>query len=430
LFPSEVELMARSTTTSNGRRRHPPAVSPGFATSAYRADAAGRDAPFGEHDSEWIVVATYLEHAAILPEPGRSALLDQTIELATCVTGEAAVARLRAGDWNGTAPGPYDAVVSLADDMHDAHALHLAAHMFDALLAASPELEALHTGRILDRRARIAHKLGQVEHAADHYTLILELARQAVLPELHARAWLGRAILAQVRGNYPAIGGFARRAARVADRDGLRSLSRHAHTSLMIAAGSGGRLDDALAHGWLAYDAARGEPAHEADVLLNLAQSLLNAGYTREARAGFAAVIATAVPARTMLPALGGFAIVSAILRQDSAVAWAAEEVERIKRSGATDFAVASALLECAIAFASLGQITIASERANAALRMARAHGFHEIIYKAESLDCTIQPVSPRRTPLGVRGTGVARDVARLEPDQLPRHVMLAGRAQ
>src|SRR6185437_4508645 len=146
--------------------------------------------------------------------------------------------------------------------------------------------------------------------------------------------------LAQMRGNYPDVVRFATKAAAIADRHQLRASSRHAHSAIMIAAAVSGRFDDALAHGWIVYRASRGDAIEEAEILQNLAQALFDAGHTVEARAGFAAVACRPLPARFVLPALGGLARAAALLNEGRTVRWASREIERLVRSPAPRYSV------------------------------------------------------------------------------------------
>lgn len=414
-------MRARSfaaVTTSNDRTRrqsdgYAPAV--GFGTTAYRADLAGRAQPFGEHDSEWLAIAVLLEQAARLGAADGFAMLEQARRLAADVVSAAALETLVRREWQNADVHPVDPIVAVAQEAYDRNAFRTAAHILDALLAADRSLSNLQRGRLLARRARAAHKLGDLDGAAGRYAHVLRMGRALRDPGLTAHGWFGRAAVAQFHGNYPEVRRCAQRTARIADRHGLRWLSHGAHSSLMVCAGIDGRIDDALAHGWIAYRAA-GVPAQEAEVLVNVSQALFDSGHVREARAGWAVVVATDdVPAHLVLPSLGGLALASAILDDVPRVRWAAREIGRLEKAGPSRYAVASALLECAMAFARIGQSALATRHATAALALARSHGFHEVAFKAESLDVSGQsPVAIRRVRLRPRGAAVARDVERL----------------
>ncbi len=414
-------------TTNNDRTpsqtgRYAPAA--GYATTAYRADLAGRTQPFGEHDSDWLAIANLLEQAARLPERETAPILQHVEQLAADAVSPAALEQLVQGEWQSSDRHAADSIVAVAQEAHDANAFRLAAHILDSLLAANRCLSKLQRGRILARRARAAHKLGDLDGALDRYEQVLRIGRALRDPALTAHGWIGRAAVAQFHGNYPEVRRCAERGARLADRHGLRALAHGAHACLMIAAGVAGRIDDCLAHGWLAYQHAANRSA-EAEVLVNVSQALFESGHTREARAGWAAILAAdGVPPHLVLPALGGLAVASAMLGDEPRVLWVTREVARMEKTGTSRYAVASALLECAMALAQVGQPAAAARYAAAALSLARAHGFHEVAFKAESLDVTARSrADVRRVPLSARGAAIARDVERLEPERLPAHV-------
>ncbi|MGH7622787.1 MAG: hypothetical protein ACREMU_10645, partial [Gemmatimonadaceae bacterium] len=333
-----------------------PDILASFATAAYRADLAGRIHPFGEHDSEWIVIASLLEQAAQLPQSEASAVLHEAERIAADIASPGGVDALVRREWQSTEVDPADPIVAIAEEAHDRNAFRTAAHILDSLLAANRSLTELQRGRVLSRRARFAFRLGDLDGAADRYAQIVRLGRTVHSADLAARGWVGRAAIAQFHGNYPEVWRCGLRAARIADRHELRTLSYHAHTWLMIAAGASGRVDDCLAHGWIAYQRSAAESREAIEVLVNVAQALLETGRAREARAGFAAAIATdGLPAHCALPALGGLAIASAVLGDEPRVQWVAREVSRFEKAGASRCDVASALLECATAFTTLG---------------------------------------------------------------------------
>ncbi len=400
----------------------PPADDPpSYATTAYRRDLQNAEGGFGDRDSIWLAVASMLEHASLFSDRERRSKLRSALQVAKTAADPAGWRRLRAREWQRAGLGPTDAVVAIADEAHDAGAFHLAGHILDAVLAVAGSLTPLQRGRIVDRRARVHTKLGQLDAAADRYEAVLRLGVKARVPELQARGYLGRTGLAQMRGNYPDVIRFATRAAAIADRHRLRASLRHAHSGLMIAAAVNGRFDDALAHGWIVYRVARGDPVEEAEILQNLAQALFDAGHFREASAGFAAVACRPLPARLILPALGGLALAAAKLQDTRTVRWASREIERLVRSAAPRYSVASALLESAQALAAINEPAAAGRRAHAAAALANTHGFHEIAYKADSLELSSDaPEQIIPEALGPAAAAVARDVARLAPKRLP----------
>ena len=69
--------------------------------------------------------------------------------------------------------------------------------------------------------------MGRVDDARDHFAAIERLGRQTASDELRARAWMGLASVAQMRGNYPAMKALSRRALRLSRRAGLSFIERY-----------------------------------------------------------------------------------------------------------------------------------------------------------------------------------------------------------
>jgi tetratricopeptide (TPR) repeat protein len=330
-------------------------------------------------------------------------------------------------EWQDRDRAPVDAIVVMAYVAQLDGALNLAAVLLDSLLAADTSLNAVQQGRIMAQRAASAWKLGQMEEAAHRYRALQGLAKREHSIELTVRSLMGFAALAQVRGNYPELGKYCARAARLADRAGLTRLARHAHSGLMIVAGTAHRFDDALMHGWRVYQSSIGYPLEEGEILVGLGQLLLEAGRFAEARAAFSLVLSRKYPVLILLPALGGYALASAGTSSEASVHWAAGEVKRLEQSTTWYHGLADAHFECACALASLGRSGLAEEHRLSALRIAEAHGFHEFAYRSRALntrhrDRTGAPAHD----LNAASEGIAREVSWLEPEQLPRHVSVA----
>lgn len=397
------------------------------AAAAYRADLVSRGGPFGSHDGGWIAVGTMLEHATLAPEPERQTLIRGAITLAGEILGEADLARLGDREWQDRDRGPADAIVLLSEAAQQAGALNVAALLLDALTEADTSLNTVQQGRIVAKRANVAWKMGRIDEATDRYHRVEQMARQVKSVELKVRAWIGFVGLAQMRGNYPEVFRYSRRAARLADRAGMVQLARAAHNGLMIAAGVAQRFDEALVHGWKVYQASRGDPIHEGEGLQNLGQALLDSGHVDEARAAFASVVSRELPARIMLPALGSLALASAATGRPLTVEWASNEVERVEMSTAPQYALAAALLESASALGKIGRSERAERCRGAALHLAQIHSFHEIAYRAEGLQASTLPDSiiPRQR-FSKGAATVAQEVRWMEPERLPPHVRLA----
>lgn len=395
------------------------------APAAYRADIVGRHNPFGDDDGGWVAVSTVVGHATLVPEPARGDLLRDAIELSADIVGERELERIANRDWGNRDRAPTDAILVLAGRMEQAGAVNLAAATLDGLLAATA-LNPVQQGRIIAKRARVAGKMGFLDEMFDRYTRVEQLAEIADSDELRARALIGFGAVAQMRGNYPDLFRYCQRAAPMADRTGIRELARAAHNGLMIATGIGRRFDEALNHGWAAYQASRGDPVDEAEVLGNLGQVLLECGHTAPAMAVFAAVVSRTLPARMILAALGGLALASAASDQPDRVEWAASEVCRLEEVLVPRYPLAVALIECATALARIRQVSAAERCRGRALALARAYDFHEVVHRAEALDpLTRSDAGTRPTLLAGGAESVVRELAWLEPERLPEHVAL-----
>jgi tetratricopeptide (TPR) repeat protein len=397
----------------------------GSALAAYREDVRGREPAFGSDDGAWIGVAVLLEHAALLPPDEQEAALKAAIDGARTLVGAAEVTRRAEREWPVGYHADGTAIMLLAEDVLQAGAHHLAAAILDALLRARPSASALDRGRILAQRARAAWKMGRSAEAEERYEYLESLGRRAKSGELVARAWIGLTTLAQMRGNYPDMRRHATRAVRLAEREGLQSLVRRGRYALLVVAGVAGRFEEALTHGWKVYQASVGDDVDEGEILQTLGQLLLEAGHANEARASFAAVVSRVLPARVILPALGGLAVASAKSADPGAARWAVGEVLREPSWPVSPYVSASALVECATALAVLGHAAEAARCASAALDISRYHGFHELEFRAEST-ANVTPVQEAAPPMPRRVARVAREIQCLEPERLPEHVTLA----
>src|SRR5436190_6245738 len=202
------------------------------AASAYRADVGSRDQAFSGVDGEWITVASVLEHASLVAEPAKGELLHKAVGLAAGIVGQAEVQRLAAREWQDRDRGASEAIVILSDLVEAAGAFTLAAMLLDALLEADGSLTVVQRGRILARRARKEWKAGRLDDASERYRHIESLGRRSKSAELKARALTGFVALSQIGKNAADMHRYAKRAARLAERVGLRRLTRDAHSGL------------------------------------------------------------------------------------------------------------------------------------------------------------------------------------------------------
>jgi hypothetical protein len=218
---------------------------------------------------------------------------------------------------------------------------------------------------------------------------------------------------------------YAKRAADLADRNGLRFLGRFAHTGVMIAAAQRRDFSSAMNQAAVVYAEAAGHPTEEAELWQNVGQMLLAAGHADEAASMFTAVLARRLPEHFVLAALGGLALASAKQGDQPIVLWASGEVERLERAGAQRYQAAVAMLECAVAMLAVGLSQRGEHARLAALQLGEQYGYHEVTLRAEhAARAMLDSVVPRG--LEEPALQVARSIRAREPERLPEHVEVA----
>ncbi len=392
--------------------------------TAYRTDAMrdGRSRP-GARDGTWIVVTSLLEHAS-LAGADRPALVARAVDIALESLGSQVVQHRGDREWRDNRT-PSDAILLLADDAYDADAFNTAITMLTALDRADPGLNAVQRGRLLARRARYLSRLGHLEEAADHFRTIGRLGKLADSGELRARAWLGLASVAQMSGDYAGLESLSRRALRLAKREHLTFIERYARIGLMIAAGARHDFDAALFHGWAVYLASAGQPVAEGEILQTFGQLMVEASCFTEARAAFAAVVSRALPARIIVPALGGLATSAAETGRPATVRWVANQLNMLAAAGAPRYVLSLAFMECSAGLSRVGLFATSAELSAKAIAIAQEHGFHEVMVRAAEMGR--RDATPATAPFILRGRAVriAGRIASMEPGQLPDQVSL-----
>lgn len=369
---------------------------------AYRRDLARLGVrQLTPHDGAWIAAAVTLAHLARGDDHGRDARLEQLASQLDAVSGGMAAPPLD----SPARPSPplLRRARVLAERLEEASAWHLSLSVLDvAERALDPD--ALDAGRIRAQRARILWKSGAVEDAEASYLELLRQGRRHDEPELLARGYVGLAAINQLRGNYPEVGQWATRAAEIARENSLAGLGALAHQLLMVSAGQRGDHGGALTHGWAAFEAATGNPAREAEMLLNLAQLLVRMNEHHAALIGFVAALERDPPARISLPAWGGVVSTASQLGDRRIARLAAERVQQIAAAAGLQYARASALAEAALGLERLGMNATAWRQA--ALALADQYRFHEISFSL-SASHVIEPRSATRHRLTEQSTAV-----------------------
>jgi tetratricopeptide (TPR) repeat protein len=349
--------------------------------AAYRRDLArlGVDR-LSAHDERWLAAAMTLSHMASQSGPHTD---EAEVHLASLLDA--------AGEGGGAPPldapdRPSPPLIRrarvLAERMEEASAWHVTLALL-ALMERVLHPEPLDAGRIRAQRARIQWKSGDISDAEAAYKDLWRAGRAMREPELMARACVGLATVSQQRGNYPAVARWAARAAAIAHREGYSGIDALAEQLLMVSAGQCGAFAQALEHGWAAFQTAHGDPAREAEMLLNLAQLLLRMGEHRSALTGFVAAIEREPPPRIALPAWGGVATSASRLGDRRVTRLAATRIERITSTPGLEYARASALTEAALGLERLGLDGGAWR--SVALSLADRYHFHELRLRLES---------------------------------------------
>jgi tetratricopeptide (TPR) repeat protein len=308
---------------------------------------------------------------------------------------------------------------SVAVEAEDRSALQMAYSSLALLERLHRDETSLEYGRVLALRGRLARKAGASELAEALYQRVAAMARRLASDELHARALIGRGVLAQSRGNYPEARRLYTQAARKATACGERSLIRLSYHGLMVVSAKFGQYRQAFTAGWRAFQGAEGDPAVEAEALINLGQLAYDVGQPLAALHGFAAALAREPAPWLRLPALGGAARAAAALRREAILRECAMRIEEYDADSVSFlYSRAAALLDASRAFAAMSLHADGARLAARVAELASTHGFHELVIEAENI------VSATRTPADARSvqgsrTGGREGQAAVDVEQL-----------
>jgi len=392
--------------------RNVPAIA-GRVLDAYRKTLPEVRDALAREEAQWLNVGALLENASLLPVEQRQGHLDAATDIVRAALGPARWAMGHRMDPFEPAnerslEGRFRTYCEIVEDMG---ALALADAMLVAYLAADPTADTIERWRVEAVRARLAWKAGELDVATERYRRIGQAARQEHSDELRVRAWVGEAIAARQRGNHPRSRELATRAARLAERRGMRRLAALSYQTLTVPAASAGDFASALVYGWRAYLHAVGEPTMESEALSNIGQIFLDLGHPVPATAAFRAVIARASSDRILVPVFGSLAMAASRTGDRDVVEWAQREVSARARAGATPYVVASAQLDLARAWADLQVHERAESARREALAIALEHRFHEIVHHAE---VPLIAAAPARQILSTSAEEVADSVLQL----------------
>ena len=345
------------------------------ALEAAEQDAHRSSGAASKAHGDMLLVATWLRQAA----GAKDARLRRTaLRLARTTLGADALRRGCSYE-DRAARSDIDVIRLLAQHAEHAGLLSTARSLLEGAhqLAEKP----LDRARVLSARARNSRKMGQLDLSEAQSASVLQIARRIDSDELRARGNLNLGALAQTRGNFVAMKRFVLSGIRVAERARLSRLAASGYIGLGVHAARRGDFDDAVTSLWRAFENSRGSKEVAQEVLVNLAQVFLDAGHPAEALFVGDVALRTATSVHEKLPALGSVALASAALGNRKVTHRACAEVRRLARAGHQPREVAGALLDCAVALATLGADAPSAAMYDRAMALANAHGFHDLTF-------------------------------------------------
>jgi tetratricopeptide (TPR) repeat protein len=383
---------------------------------AYRADLSRNPnrTDFGRSDTVWLLVAHCLHRLSRAQGEARRSIAENCAlaigDLATTVSPDTPdevemirhLTRIRGGlPLIDTRAGASDVVTSaraLADQMAEAGALWLAYSALGHVRVAGSAAPVRDLGMAMGDQAWVARSLGDLDSADELYEGVAAAGEQHGEVELQSRALLGIGVNARVRGNYPKARRSFQEGLALAESAGFAELQSVAHQGLLIAASIAGDSDTALVHGWAAYELAAGNSDREAELLINVSQVSMVAGYPQAALRGFLSSLSRATAVRYRLPSLGGAALASARVGNRDLLTTIARVAEDSLLAAALPYESAGTLRSLSEAFDAAGDAARAEDYRLRARALARKNGFFEIVLATEPKDTPAsKPAASRR---------------------------------
>lgn len=251
-------------------------------------------------------------------------------------------------------------------------------------------------GLLAADQARIARQLGDFETAEHLYEVAEKIATRANDAVVLSRVSTGRGTLARTRGNYPKARELFERALTLAKISGCADVQFIAHQGLTITCAVADNVNDALQHGWAAFEFAGSDTTRQAEALSNLAQLSLMAGYPRAALSGFSAALSRSHTLRIRLPQLGGAALGAGRCKDLDSLERLAAEIDRVTELSALPYENAQSFLHLAQAFAAAGDQARASRYRESTRRIAKARGFFELMHAIQPEQFDPQAETPK----------------------------------
>jgi tetratricopeptide (TPR) repeat protein len=277
--------------------------------------------------------------------------------------------------------------------MERAGALSLARTSLVALLGAAAAAGPAAHGVTLAHLGRVVRQMGELDAALTLYDAAAALAATAADDVLAARAAVGSGVIYGQRGNFPAARAAYKRALALAP---ARSpIAAGAHHGLMLAALAAGDLEDALGHAWRAFADAGDDADRRSEALCNLGGLCRRTGEHDAALHAFRAGLALTTNPRLRLGTLRNAALSAAQTgRRDLVVTFARETDAEIARVG-QPYEVAQALLDLGESYRLVGDREEAAARLDTSRDLAAMHGFHEIVWRAETARAALGTARP-----------------------------------
>jgi hypothetical protein len=369
---------------------------------AYRSDLSRNPGltDFGSSDTIWLLVAHCIHRLTRVPHMAREAIASHCAtalgDLATSVETGAeegqmtqSLLKLRAAFEHITdrlfADQACEVVRSMTLSMSNAGAMGVAYSTIGHLRGAVTNASARQTGLNLAEQGRLARLLGDLDGAEELYELAEEVGVSADDAEVVVRSLLGRGVVARVRGNYPKARSYFQTGLADAKAAGLEDLAGMAHTGLLIAAGVAGDVDTALVHGWAAFQLAAGDDDRQQEMLINIAQLALDAGYPAASLRGFIAALSRTTVSRLRLSAIGGAVYAAGQLGEARLVGKLRDVAEEAVSRSTLPYENAQTLRSISVALAAIGDRVGAEAYRKRARQLAKAGGFFELVVATEA---------------------------------------------
>jgi tetratricopeptide (TPR) repeat protein len=389
----------------------------GDVLDAYRADLtnAGKET-FLAWDALWLQFGAVLQRAHELESAQRQSYLVAGIEALLDHEWEAPVGeaierfvRVTEDDESSEAQTALCALALLvANDAEDAGAFAVATTLLDLTRALVGVAEFRLQGRLLSQQARILRKISELDVSLELYQEVEQLAGIDNDAELRARAAMGRAVIARIRGNYPeARRHFFAVLEQAPATEEIRDLHVYAYHGLLIAAAVARDFEAALLYGAHAVKMAR-TADHRAELLVNLSSVCQDVGQHRAALNGYLRALAETRLPRVRFTALGSAATAAARLGERHVV-------DELTRSGLSlmmlsrlDYEVADMLREFGDAWELLEDEASARRFREQAMARAQRGGFFEIQHRIEEAMLTRAEIQAPPAPLTADAMAVA----------------------